>query len=84
MHQFQTSVPLAGLPLQLILMSDASIALVRTQEFETVIDGDTVFGKEGFSIKGEEYQYNSKYWYKQMPSLLEYLQGLELIMPTFT
>lgn len=79
MHQI--TIPIEGLPLNMILLSDGTLALSPNQQFKGIIDGKAVFTMDGFSVDGVSYEYNRALAYKNEPELLGYLQGLNLPMP---
>lgn len=81
MTHWQVSVPLGTLPIQLVCISDASVALVRTSNFATIFDGTAVFANESFTIANVEYEYNKKVYYKQVPEFLAWLVAQNLELP---
>jgi hypothetical protein len=82
---FQIPIPLGSLPITLYCISDASVAFVPNQPFKTIVDYsgglEAIFDNEGFTIAGESYNYREKIWYKDSPSVVEWLQRQKLIMP---
>lgn len=75
-------------PISLTCFSDGSIGFVPVMVFGTMIeeyvkDKQAIFDHTGFSLNGKEYFYNTKYFYKEMEDMLEYLQSLKLEMPRF-
>lgn len=83
MQHFQIAVPIGTLPLQLVCISDASIAFVKTQDFATIVDDGATFSKDGFTIGKEDYQYSTKIYYKEIPDVLQWLVAQKLESPTF-
>lgn len=81
MQEQHVVLPLGGLPLQLVCISDASIAIVKSQNFTTIIEDNASFSNESFTIAGVEYAYNKKIYYKQVAGVLEWLQQQKLIAP---
>lgn len=81
MNHFQVAVALNTLPIQLVCISDASVAFVRTQDFSTIIEDGASFANGGFTIGGINYEYNKKIYYKQIPDVLEWLVRQKLEMP---
>jgi hypothetical protein len=83
---FQVQVPIAGLPVHLILLSDGSLVFIKVGRVGVIFDmPDTgvqaIFDERGFSIDGVEYSYNTIYNYKMTPSMLTWLQQQNLIEP---
>jgi hypothetical protein len=75
-------VPIGNLPIQLACIMDGTIAfLAPQQQFATIIEGDTIISNEEITIKGESYQYNCRYSYKDNPDMLEWLQQQKLQNP---
>jgi hypothetical protein len=83
MQQWQIQVGLGTLPVQLVCLSDASVAFVKSQPFKTIVDNNAMFSEDGFTIGKDDYQYNTKIWYKEIPSVLEWLVAQKLESPTF-
>lgn len=86
----QVQVPLAGLPIRLVCIMDATVGFIRTSDFQAVLDIpedengiDAVFYNENFYIGHTEYKYNTAYPYKNIPEMLQWLQQQKLEMPEF-
>lgn len=88
MTHSQMAVPLAGLPLNLVLISDGSLAFVKTHNFKCIVDQPeddkkvaAMFDEEDFSIGTErQLAYNVAYRYSEIPCMLQWLleQNLQL------
>ena len=92
MNAFQITLPCGSLPINLVCISNATIAVLRNPSIPTVCDtpangAHAVFTLESFHIgngeDAEEFQYNVPLPYKEIPKLLEYLKQQCLEMPTF-
>jgi len=78
----QLAVSIAGLPLQLVLISDGTVAFVLTAYGRCVIDQpedasqvSAMFDESGFSIGVEsQLAYNVAYRYKEIPCMLAWLK----------
>lgn len=82
----QAQIPLGGMPINLVLLSNGCIVFVKTCEFGVLFDYpeaglQAIFQEDHFRIGEEEYEYNWMYPYKTMPNLLAYLQQQNLIEP---
>lgn len=88
MSIFQIQLPIGNSPISLTCFSDGMIGFTPVMVFGTMIE-EYVEGKVamwdhlGFSINGKEYHYNTKYAYKNISDMLEYLQSLKMEMPRF-
>ena len=76
------------MPVNIVLLSAGTLAFVKVAELSTLFDqpsiqGDinAVFYKDDFSIDNEPYSYNTVYEYKNIPSMLKWLQQQQLLMP---
>jgi hypothetical protein len=88
MSLFQVQIPLGNSPVSLTCFSDGTVGFVPVMVFTTVVeeyikDKFTMYDMQGFSINGKQYNYNTRYSYKTIPDMLEYLQSLKLEMPQF-
>lgn len=87
--QYQAQLPLGNLPFHLVLISDGTVAFVLHQHFKLIHDDHPkdsgkvvgIYDTQGFSLNGEAFLYSTKYAYKEMPTLLKWLQEQELEMP---
>ena len=86
---FQVSVPLSTLPLTLVCRGDGKIALQPSQNFKYFTDGVASFDMAGFTIRDEsqiddiQYNYGEYLDYKNIPNVLQFLQSLNMEMPSF-
>lgn len=85
---FQVQVGLGSLPIVLFCLGDGSVAMQPSQQFSAVFDQQlegvqAMFDMNGYSIDGVEYKYGEKVFYKEIPSVLQWLQKQELQMPVF-
>lgn len=80
----QISLQIGRLPLNIICLENGCIAISPNQSFTTLIDnhGGT-FDSAGFTINGENYEYNTAYQYKTNENLLTWLVLQEMPMPVF-
>lgn len=88
MHQLQ--IKLGSLPISLVLISDGSVAFVKSCNFKAICDsGDddgkqivAIFDNEGFQLGNtDNFCYNVAYRYKEIPDMLKYLQQQNLQEP---
>ena len=80
---FQIQIPLATFPISLFCRGDAKIALQPSQNFKYFTDGVASFDMTGFTIDNVQYSYEEYLDYKNIPSLLKWLQSLNMEMPSF-
>lgn len=89
---YQAQIPISGLPLSLVLISNGQVAICRQQNFKTIVCDYGVEGKipatfcfDGFVIgKGEDsvdYQYDTTYVLADRTMLKEWLIQQELEAP---
>jgi hypothetical protein len=83
---FQCQVPIAGMPVNLILLSDGTIVFIKVGPVGVIFDQPetgivATFHESSFFIDYVEYSYNTIYRYKQIPSMLTWLQQQNLIEP---
>lgn len=74
-----------GFPVTLLLIPNGEIAFVPNCRFKGMYDYSTddlyvFFDSAGFVINGNEYNYHTAYAYKELPDLLEWLKGQNLMM----
>lgn len=86
MHQMM--VPLGTMPINIVLLSEGSLAFVRTANFKGVVDQPTcencptaIFTEQGFTIGEETFEWNTKYLYKEYKEMLQWLIAQKLEMP---
>ena len=85
---FQVQVGLGSLPIVLFCLGDGSVAMQPSQQFSAVIDQQlegvqAMFDMNGYSIDAVEYKYGEKVFYKEIPSMLQWLKRQQLQMPVF-
>jgi hypothetical protein len=90
---YQVTIQLAHMPLRLVCLSNDLIAFARATHFSTVYescDGYQVcIDEEGISFKLDnlaesfDIQYNSMIEWRDKPTLLKWLQSMQLTQPTF-
>ncbi len=72
-------------PIQLILLENGEVMFVRVRESKPIIDMVeeifAIFYEDGFEIKGESFEYSTPYTYKELPSMIEWLQHQNLQQP---
>jgi hypothetical protein len=84
---FQVQVPVGNMPINLILLGNATVAFVRVANFKALFNPcehggvDAEFYEADFSIGGEVFQYNTSYPYKEIPQMLQWLKSQNLIAP---
>ena len=89
MNKYQIQVPLHNLPLILVLVSDGSVAVVKTaslakaiyQDFEVVSKQHIIFSEDGFTIDSEQYQYSMLYKLELYNNLKRWLCSENLSLP---
>ena len=85
--QYQAQIALGNLPFHLVIISDSTVAFSLHGNFKVIADNYSegkvrgVYDSQGFSLDGEPFMYNTKYSYKEIPTLLKWLQEQELEMP---
>lgn len=84
----QLAIPVARLPISIVLISDGTLAFVRTAAFHSIIDQPTcencptaIFTEQGFTIGEDSFDYNVKYLYKECGMMLQWLVAQKLEMP---
>ena len=95
MHTLQ--VPIGSMPVNLILLSNRTLAFARVANFEALLDQpedkssvSAFFYSDGFTLsRGEEsadFDYNITYKYYEIPMMLDWLikQNLQLPHHPFT
>lgn len=85
---YQIQLPLGNLPILITCFSDSHIGFSYNYQFSAIVDvwGDnkqTIIDMGGIRVDDINLAYNTKYAYKQMPTVLEWLQSLKLEMPKF-
>lgn len=85
---YQCQIPLAGLPITLVLISTAQIAFVPVQKFKPIFDIpektdgiNAAFFEDHFKIDDQPFQYNVAYQYKEIKPMLLWLINQNLIEP---
>ena len=87
MHQLP--IKLGSLPINLVLISDGSVAFVKAGNFKTICDsGDdgkqivAIFDESGFQLGNtDNFCYNVAYKYKEIPDMLQWLMQQNLQEP---
>lgn len=85
----QVNLPLGGLPITLICLSNGTIGFQPAGKLRTMIDQQpsdkvsAIIYDEGMLVGNTEIEWIVAYDYKQMPDLLGWLKQQELIMPEF-
>ena len=86
-QQMQIQVPIANLPVNLVLLNNETLAFIRVNNFKAIFDNpenpsgtSAVFYEDKFLIDNVDYNYNQTYPYKTMPSMLLWLQQQRLIL----
>ena len=75
------------MPINLLLLSNGSVAFVRVANFKTLFDQSehggvsAIFYEDSFSIGSETYQYNVAYAYKEIPDMFCWLKVQKLEEP---
>jgi len=89
---YQMQVPLAGLPITLVLLSDGTAVLVPMTEFSAIFDQNKgqvnawlfddefyLTGTDGKTV--ENYSYRTAYALREYPLLVQWLKTLNLQHP---
>lgn len=87
MHQLP--IKLGSLPINLVLISDGSVAFVKAGNFKTICDFpedenevDAIFDEAGFQLGNtDNFCYNVAYRYKEIPDMLAWLVKQNLVEP---
>ena len=74
---------LGNLPLTITCITDGTIALSPSRQFNTIFDGDVKIDMQCITIGDETYEYNTQIAYKEDEKLLKWLQSLNITMPSF-
>lgn len=79
-------IQIGRMPVGIVCTSEARIAFVRLAQFKTIFDINAteilaIFDQENFVIRGEQYQYNMLYAYKENPDMLQWLNRQQLLNP---
>ena len=84
----QIQVAIANMPVNLVLLSNSTLAFVRVAQFKALFDTppfeygiSAAFYEEDFSLGGETFAYNTAYEYKNIPNMLKWLQQQRLQLP---
>lgn len=77
------TVQLARLPITMFCRSDSKVALQPSNNFKYFTDGVAQFDMTGFTIGDIQYSYGEYLDYKNIPSMLQWLQSLNMEMPSF-
>ncbi len=88
----QMAIPLAGLPLALVLLSGGAVAIVPQAPISAILETDETldvracFYKECFTLtlKGgepEEYDYSTAYYIEVIPALKQWLKQQNMPSP---
>lgn len=83
---FQLQVPIGKMPVNLVLLSNGTLAFVKVYNFSVIYDMpedgvNAVFMEDGFMIEDDEFEYNVAYNYKAHPSMLAWLKQQNLQKP---
>lgn len=83
----QLRVPINNLPINLVLLSDGTLAFIRDKNMKTLFCDDggvsATFTKNNFWLDDVMYDYDSPMDYKENEKMLKWLQAQNLEMPTF-
>lgn len=81
----QMQVAVGSMPINLVLLSNETLAFVKVNQFKALFDMSPIAGginaefHEGlFVIDGVDYEYNTAYAYKTIPSVLSWLKQQKL------
>ena len=82
----QMQVTVANMPINVVLLSNETLAFVRVADFKALFDMapspkgvGAAFYEQMFAIDGVDYEYNTAYTYKQIPGMLAWLQQQRLV-----
>lgn len=82
----QMQVAVANMPINVVLLSNETLAFVRVADFKALFDMapspkgvGAAFYEKMFAIDDVDYEYNTAYAYKQIPSMLAWLQQQNLV-----
>lgn len=82
---YQAQIGIGSLPVNLILLSTGQLVFIRVANIGVLFDNndgiDAVFMDDGFRLNDEEFSYNTLYWYKEIPLLLQWLKNQNLQEP---
>lgn len=85
MQMMQMQLAIANMPINLVLLSNENLAFVRVNEFKVLFDMaptpngvSAEFYEELFCIDNVEYRYNTAYAYKEIPTMIQWLQQQRL------
>lgn len=81
----QIALPLGGLPLNLICLSNGLVAIQPIGAFKSILEAlegiPVVIASDGMSIGDKEYRYGEMIEYKQDENMLKWLKSLNMEMP---
>lgn len=88
----QIQIPVRGLPIHLVLLSNGMVVFVRVAAFSAIIEATKTDGspygnffEEDFILyvnkESNEFSYNTMYDYKTIPVMLKWLKSQELQTP---
>lgn len=87
MQQFFQTHPIQinNLPIYIVCCSDGTLAFVCINSVFTIFDENeqykAIYTEESFTVNGEEYEYHTRYPYKEMPNLLAWLIAQNMLNP---
>ena len=86
----QVRIPLSNMPAVILLTMDAHIKFVCAPAFKTIIDQaeapegvSAIFYTEGFVIGETKFEWETKYPYKEIPEMLQWLIQQKFQFPDF-
>jgi len=78
-------IGVANMPINLILLTNGTLAFVRTDNFKALFDMSpspdgvgAAFYEDSFEIGGEGFAYNTTYAYKEIPAMGQWLRQQEI------
>jgi len=88
----QIQIPIRGLPIHLVLLSNGMVVFVRVAAFTAILEATKLDGspygyffEEDFTLyadkESNEFSYNTMYAYKTIPVMLKWLKSQELQNP---
>lgn len=83
---YQVQIPIGGMPINLVLISDGTLVFIKVRPFGVLFDHPesglkAIFHEDCFTIEGEEFHYDTIYQYKEIPNMLGWLKQQNLQEP---
>lgn len=83
---FQTHpIRISSLPIGIVCCSDGSVGFIPLAQFKSIFESyeeySAYYSLENFNVNGSTFEYNTRYKYKEIPTLLVWLKAQNMLMP---